>query len=419
MRHYIYRMLFVPAMLLICSIAFAQEITQITGKVEDASTGSPLQFASVMLKGSTTSTVTNRDGRFSFKIPSGSQEDSIMFSYMGYRNVVVPVSGIKPNKLLRIRLEPSGFNIRSITVRTSDAEELFKSAFSSNAIKLNYSTKPSGMSGFYREIIKKGNRYLSLSEAVVDIMKQSYTSLAPDNIAIYKGRGNVNRNASDTVFLQLQGGPVTSMYLDIVKDPFIATDMIVATEYYNFRMGPMMYLDDMNIYTIDFNQIPGVDEILYRGRIYVESQTLAVVRIEFEMNVEEHKDAWKKFVRKKPDDLELGMDWAKYQINYRQQGEKWYMDYARADLRFNAKYKGKWLRSRYDIITELAITDTDYPAALKIPYGQRFRMKDILQKKVSDFEDDNFWEGYNIIEPDEKIENIINRIIRQLRKERE
>ena len=419
MRHYIYRLLLVPAMLLICSTAFAQEFTQITGKVEDAATGTPLQYASVMLKGSTTSTVTNQDGRFSFKIPAESTGDSLVISYLGYRNITVPIAGINPKKTVRIKLEPSGFDIRSITVRTSDAEELFKSAFSSSAVKQNYSTKPLGMSGFYREIIKKGSRYLSLSEAVVDIMKQSYTSAASDNIAIYKGRGNTSRNATDTVFLQLQGGPVTSMYMDIVKDPFIGTDMVGATEYYNFSMGPMMYMNDMNIYTIDFNQVPGADEILFRGRIYVESQNLAIIRIEFEMNVEGHKDAWKKFVRKKPDGLELGVDWAKYQINYRQQGEKWFVDYARIDLRFNAKYQGKWLRNKYDITTELAITDTDYPAALKIPYAQRLRMKDVLQKKVADFEDDNFWEGYNIIEPDEKIENIINRIIRQLRKERE
>ena len=124
-------------------------------------------------------------------------------------------------------------------------------------------------------------------------------------------------------------------------------------------------------------------------------------------------------MRKKPDDVQLGVDWAKYQINYRQNGEKWYMDYARIDLRFTAKYKGKWLKSKYDIITELAITDTDNKSALKIPVAERFRMKDILQKEVADFQDEDFWEDYNIIEPDAKIENIINRIIRQLKKERD
>ena len=92
------------------------------------------------------------------------------------------------------------------------------------------------------------------------------------------------------------------------------------------------------------------------------------------------------------------------------------MDYARVDIRFNAKYQGKRLKSKYDIITELAITDINNEKAAKIPYSNRLRMKDILQKKVADFRDESFWEDYNIIQPDEKIENIISKIIRQLKK---
>ena len=419
MRHHIQRFLLLPAMLLFVSMAFAQDLKTINGKIEDATTGYPLPFASVTLLNSTFSNVANSEGEFSLKVPVENLNDSLLVSFLGYRNLKVPVTEFIGKRSKRIKLYPTTMDIRSITVRTDDAEDLFISAFSSKAVRHNYPTDPAGMSGFYRETIKKGNKYLSLSEAVVDILKQSYTSSFGDNIAIYKGRGNTNRNAADTVFMQLQGGPVTSLQMDIVKNPFIAADMVAATDLYEFRLGPLVFMDDLNIYTIDFNQAPGVKDILFRGRIYVESQTLAVVRIEFDMNVEGRDDAWKSFVRKKPDDVQLGVDWAKYQINYRQNGEKWYMDYARIDLRFTAKYKGKWLKSKYDIITELAITDTDNKSALKIPVAERFRMKDILQKEVADFQDEDFWEDYNIIEPDAKIENIINRIIRQLKKERD
>ena len=419
MRHYFYKHLLLPAMLLFCSAAIAQQYTVISGSIEDSYSGAPLQYASVNLKGSSISTVSNKDGKFTFKIPSESASDSIMVSFLGYMNLTVPVADFNPKKTKRLKLQPSTLDIRSITIRGGDAAELFKSAFSFQSVRNNYLLQSRGMSGFYREMIKKGNRYLSLSEAVVDIMKQSYASSMGDNIAIYKGRGNTNRNASDTLFLQLQGGPVTTLLMDIVKDPFIGTDMISATDYYEFTMGPMMFMDDLNIYTIDFKQVPQSNEILFRGRIFVESQTLAIVKIEFAMNVEKRKDAWKTFVRKKPDDMQLEVDWAKYQVNYKQHEDKWYMDYARIDLRFSGKYKGKLLRNKYDITTELAITDIDNPDALKIPYANRFRMKDVLQKKVADFEDANFWEDYNIIEPDEKIENIINRIVRQLKKERD
>ncbi len=416
MRHYIYIFFLLPAMLLICNTSIAQQSRTITGRVMDSNSGTPLQYASVLLKNSTLSTVTNSDGKFTFKVPVAHFGDSLMVSYLGYKNITVAVSDFNPKRDKRIVLQPSFLDIRGITVRTDDAKDLFYSAFSSKSRRLNYLNHTAGMNGFYRETIKKGNKYLSLTEAVVDISKQSYTSLAADNVSIYKGRTNTNRNATDTLFLQLQGGPVTSLNLDIVKDPFVGTDLLTASDYYHFTMGPMMFMDDMNIYTIDFNQVPGSDEILFRGRIYVESQTLAIVRIEFEMNLHERKDAWKQFVRKKPDNVQIRVDWAKYQVNYKNYSDKWYLDYVRVDLRFNAKYQGKWLKNKYDIITELAITDIDSKEAAKIPYSSRLRMKDILQKKVADFKDESFWEDYNIIQPDEKIENIINKIIRQLKK---
>lgn len=408
-----------PIMLLFAIMASAQDIRTINGKIVDASTHYPLPFASVSLTNSTFSNIANSEGEFSLKIPHQSLDDSLLISCLGYRNLKIAVADFAEKRKMRIKLEPAALDIRSITVRSDDATELFKSAFASRYIKKNYPSENIGMSGFYRETIKKGNKYISLSEAVVDILKKDYTSIDGDNTAIYKGRGSTNRNISDTLFMQLQGGPATSLNLDIVKNPFIGVNMISADYYYHFKPGPVMFMDDMNIYTIEFNQVEGISDILYRGRIFVESQSLAIVRIEFEMNVEGRKDAWKSFVRKKPSDIQIGVDWAKYQVNYRQHGEKWYLDYARIDLRFNAKYKGKWLKNKYDIITELAVTDIDNPSALKIPYAERFRMKDILQEKVADFQDDNFWENYNIIEPEEKIENIINKIIRQLKKERE
>ncbi len=419
MRHYYLKIfIIIPTIMLFCSILSAQEFRTINGVVVDINSGNPLPYASVSLKNSSFSNVSNSDGEFSLTFPGSYMKDSVVVSYMGYRNKVVPVTDFISKRGRKVSLSPTTIDIRSITIRPNDPLALFTSAFSSKAIKSNYPSAAVGMSGFYREIIKKGNKYLSLSEAVVDIHKQAYTNALSDNISIYKGRGNTNRGASDTLFLKLQGGPLSSLQLDVVKDPFIAVDLFSAPQFYNFKMGPMFFMDNLNIYSIDFDQVKDVSDILFSGRIFIESQTLAIIRIEFEMNVHGKSDAWKAFVRSKPDDMQIGVEYAKYQINYKLHNDKWNADYARTDLRFTAKYKGKLLKNKYDITTELAITDLDNVAALKISSAERFRMKDILQNKVNDFKDDGFWENYNIIEPDEKIENIIKKIIRQLKKER-
>ena len=66
-------------------------------------------------------------------------------------------------------------------------------------------------------------------------------------------------------------------------------------------------------------------------------------------------------------------------------------------------------------MSEIAVTD-HLPAPRKIEGEARMRFRDQLTEKVSAFTDANFWEGYNVIEPDAQIEAIIRKIVRQLKK---
>ena len=91
-------------MLLFVSMAFAQEFRTINGRVEDASSGYPLPFASVSLINSSLSNVANSDGDFSLKIPASSLNDSLLVSFLGYRNVKVPVADFIGKKNRKIEI---------------------------------------------------------------------------------------------------------------------------------------------------------------------------------------------------------------------------------------------------------------------------------------------------------------------------
>jgi hypothetical protein len=75
----------------------------------------------------------------------------------------------------------------------------------------------------------------------------------------------------------------------------------------------------------------------------------------------------------------------------------------------------KWFSNDYTIYSELAITDIQEDQ-LEIMPQSRIRPRDIMTNKVNDFADPDFWQDYNIIEPDASIEKIISRILRQLRR---
>ncbi|HKK47163.1 MAG TPA: TonB-dependent receptor [Balneolaceae bacterium] len=76
--------------LLITGIAYSQN-TQVAGTITDASSGQPLPGANIVVKGTTTGTTSDRQGHFTLQVPS--LQDTVVVSFIGYNNKVVPING--------------------------------------------------------------------------------------------------------------------------------------------------------------------------------------------------------------------------------------------------------------------------------------------------------------------------------------
>lgn len=391
----------------------------IYGKIIDTDTRAPLYFASVNLDGTNIANVTNSEGFFSLKLPLDvSGERTITTSYLGYLSTTLKVSdfsGSSDSKPLIISMKAVPLSLDPATIRGYDARALFYEAYSN--IKHNYPQKDVGMTAFYREMVKKGgSRYLSLNEAIIDIEKAAYDDFfSMDKAAVYKGRGSINYNSSDTLFIHYQGGIMSALYVDLVKRPFAGVYFESIDYYYNFKMGQSTIIDDKFFYVVEFDQKVNDPDasILYRGRIFIESASLAIGRIEFAMNVEGRKDAGSIFVPKKPANLRVDVEQATYIVNFKEYDDLWYYDYARLEVKFSTRRKRAIFRNYYSVLSEMAVTDHKVEG-FKIDPEKRIRYKDVLSERVKDFQDDGFWEHYNIIEPDASIDAIIRRIIRQL-----
>ncbi|HYW33971.1 MAG TPA: TonB-dependent receptor [Balneolaceae bacterium] len=69
--------------------AFAQQ--QIKGKVTDASSGNPLPGVNIKVKNTTTGTTTSSKGKYNLSVSS--MRDTLVFSYIGYKTMQVPIRG--------------------------------------------------------------------------------------------------------------------------------------------------------------------------------------------------------------------------------------------------------------------------------------------------------------------------------------
>ena len=381
------------------------------GKVVDFDSKRTLPFATIEALGSNTATVTNIDGNFTIKIDPRSTVSQLKISYVGFQNKIVNLADFKDDRSYTVELVESSIQLKQVTIRPKDATELINNVLYN--IRVNYSERPMMMRGFYRETIERGRNYVSISEAVIDIYKGSYSNeFQVDQVKLFKGRKSADVEKMDTVLFKVQGGPNTTILLDVVKNPYI----LLSEEYqdiYDFRLTDVITIDDKLHYVVSFNQKEYVDEPFYRGRFYIEMDRLAITEAEFELNVENQDEAARLFIQRKPMGMTIIPERAAYRAKYTIEDNTWYFSYARAEVKFKVDWKKKLFNTTYSTMSELAITDRTYEGIEKFAGKERFKSRDILDEKVYVFFDQDFWEGYNVIEPDQSIESAIRRLNRK------
>lgn len=95
----LYQLLTVLSLLLISgNFLFAQNIN-ISGRVTEKSTGGPIPFVSIQVKGTTQGATTLEDGTFAINAPSGA---TLIYSFIGYKSIEVPIQN---RTLIDVQLE--------------------------------------------------------------------------------------------------------------------------------------------------------------------------------------------------------------------------------------------------------------------------------------------------------------------------
>lgn len=278
---------------------------------------------------------------------------------------------------------------------------------------MNYSTDQNLMTGFYRETIKKRKTYISLSESVVEIEKQPYISNTNDFIQLFKGRKNTDYTKLDTLTFKLQGGPYNTIFLDIMKYPtIIFTENPLAN--YTFSLENNTQIDNRKVFVLSFKQRPQITEPLYFGKLYIDTESLAVISATFNLNVENRKAVSNMVTKKKPVGAEVYPTIATYQINYRESNEKWIFGYSRGDIIFRVNWDRKLFNTTYESTIELAVTDWKKGFNDLKKSTEKLRQNVIMIDKVSNFADSEFWGEFNIIEPEKSIEIAIKKIQKRM-----
>jgi hypothetical protein len=97
------------------NLSFSFQSYTLSGVVIDKSTGDPIEFCAIGLVGSTTGTITDKEGKFSLSgLPD--HKFTLVFSHIAYENKVLKLSPKNTDQTLTIRLNPKVVDLDEVSI---------------------------------------------------------------------------------------------------------------------------------------------------------------------------------------------------------------------------------------------------------------------------------------------------------------
>ena len=278
------------------------QIVEFSGVIKNEKNKKAIGNVSVTVPGTNIGTVTNSDGFFKLKIPASSIKNGIKIEQIGYQNLEMPLDHRNPS--LQIFLQPSGKELKEVLVLGGNPRDIVEAAI--KKIPQNYSDKDVLFSGFYRETVQKGNRFISISEAMVDILKRPYDrrTTRGEKVKINRGRKLVSPKPADTLGVKLMGGPYIPLALDAVKngDHLFTIEEI---DNFQFRMEGGETIDGRPHYSISFRPTVDLPYPINQGTLYIDGENLSISRVEFELDMKDKAKVTRSILQKKPSGLKF------------------------------------------------------------------------------------------------------------------
>lgn len=394
--------------------ADAESYFTVTGTVRNKDSKRKLENVNVSIPGTNIGTVSNADGVFSLKISEADMGRGLEVSHIGYLNSRFALGMKRDISNLTVWMIPAPNLLHEVVIFGNNARALVEEAI--KKIPANYSPDKSLLNAFYRETVQKRRRYISVSEAVIDVSKTDYSDRDPahDRVRLDRGRRLLSPKTSDTLAVKVVGGPNLSIYLDIVKngDALLSMENL---DYYDFRIEEPVNLDNRMQYVVSFRPRVSLMYALFYGKLYIDFERLAFTRAEFSLDMRNRVKAVEAILHKKPLGLRFRPQEVSYLVTYKQQNGRTYLNYIRNEIRFKCDWKKRFFSSSYTVFSEMVVTDRRDAHFEAIPGKKAFREKQVFYDMVDEYWDEDFWKSYNIIEPTESLEHAVSKLKKQSR----
>jgi hypothetical protein len=218
-------------------------------------------------------------------------------------------------------------------------------------------------------------------------------------------RGNIPDTSRAFKYINIRSVPDAMFFEELVhkRKEFLLSNFI---ENSDWQLLDIINFDSTQVYEIGFDQKDNVQKALFKGRIFIETRTLAIVRVEY--GASPKGIDFDKYNKKQAADDEVHNELVDYHVtmNYKRRDSTWYLNDIIGDYEFqvtrNNRDPGKVIDSKLAIHGEMLITDIDTRHVTPISESHR---TDWIFNKINNY-DPNYWEHINYIVPSLKIKAI-------------
>ncbi|MEL6562323.1 MAG: DUF5686 family protein [Bacteroidota bacterium] len=308
MKRYIFLLSFV----LVITVANAQKIN-ISGKVTEAATGTPIPFANVIVKGTTIGTTTDFDGFYSFSVDQG--YDSLEVRYIGYISRVKAI-GSGSNQVVNFQLDEDVVNLGEVIIYAGEnpAFEIIRNVVRNKKLndkrkldayeyesytKIEFDIDNLSEKFKSRKVVQKITQVLdSIEQIAGEDGKPILPIFISEAISRYYYKKNPTLRHENVIKTKVTGvgitdGTLTSQvigstfqeynfyqnWLNIVSKEFISPIADGWRIYYDYDLTDSLYVGDDFCYRLDF--FPRREQDLaFRGTMWITKDEYALKRID-------------------------------------------------------------------------------------------------------------------------------------------
>ncbi|MCP4550838.1 MAG: carboxypeptidase-like regulatory domain-containing protein [Bacteroidetes bacterium] len=376
----------------------------LSGLLIDSKTKNEIPFASIGILNHTLGTIANNDGRFSLTYSEGNLNDTLVFNHLGYSRLSILLTGNNPDSIYE--LVQQSISLQEVVIRSVDPRSLIKQALEHKLD--NYNVNPFIHRAFYREIVKRGKKFMVYTEGIFDIFRTAYRpTLFNDQVKLIKQRKFTNISSKDTVLIKLHGGLSASLRLDVIKNPVSFINM-ESIDDYNYFMRNIVTINDELVYEIEFKQKSANDEMMFEGEVYLEISNLAIVQVNFRYSRQSIKALKKSFIIRQSRSIKAHPIEAEYSVSYKKHQGLYYINHIKGYLKLRVRKKRELLSSVYKTSFEMISTDLNTENVSRFDRGETIRKSNIFSD-LNTLYSSRYWGNNNFIIPEDDLGKALSR----------